>query len=469
MKKVCFCAIFCLIVHIINAQAIAQKLKQAVEKLQSDPVLKHGMLSLYVTDLKTGLPVYEKFSEIGMAAASTQKLFTSAAAYDLLGKDYRFKTEFYYTGRIENGILKGDILIMAYGDPSFGSWRWSDTKQEMILKKIVSAIRGAGIKTIEGNILLDISAYTIQPVPDGWIWQDIGNYYGAGCWALNWNENQYDLTLRSGNKEGDSTIIVSTKPALQNAHLLNRIMTGKKGSGDNAYIYLPPYSQSGFATGTIPLGEEAFVVSGSFPNGPQAFLNELQSSFLKESVGISGGFKIINSDNTDRAQVPGKSKLITIESPPLDSLNYWFLKKSINLYGEALLKIMAFNKMRSGATETGVEIVKDHWEKSGIDRSAINIIDGSGLSPQNRVTTHSLARVLQYAKTRPWFSSFYYSLPEYNGMKMKSGSIGGSRAFAGYHTSSTGKEYAFAIIVNNYDGSSSAMVRKLYSVLDVLK
>ena len=246
-------------------------------------------------------------------------------------------------------------------------------------------------------------------------------------------------------------------------------MTGKKGSGDNAYIYLPPYSKSGFAAGTIPAGEQGFVISGSFPDGPQVFLNELQSAFLKESLQIKGGFRTINRDFIPAPQVSGNSKLITIESPPLDSLNYWFLKKSINLYGEALLKIMAFNKTKTGSTDEGVEIVKDYWEKSGIDRTAINIIDGSGLSPQNRVTTYALVRVLQYAKTRPWFSSFNYSLPEYNGMKMKSGSIGGSRSFAGYHTSASGKEYAFAIIVNNYDGSSSAMVRKLYQVLDVLK
>ena len=100
---------------------------------------------------------------------------------------------------------------------------------------------------------------------------------------------------------------------------------------------------------------------------------------------------------------------------------------------------------------------------------ALNILDGSGLSPQNRVTAHSLVKVLQFARQRSWYQSFYHSLPVYNGMKIKSGSIGGARSFAGYHTSSKGDQFIVAIIVNNYDGSSTDIVRKMYKVLDVLK
>ena len=97
------------------------------------------------------------------------------------------------------------------------------------------------------------------------------------------------------------------------------------------------------------------------------------------------------------------------------------------------------------------------------------MIDGSGLSPQNRITSHALVKVLQFAKSREWYRSFYQALPTFNGMKLKSGSMGGARSFAGYHTSTAGKEYIVAIIVNNYDGSSGEIVKKMYKVLDVLK
>jgi D-alanyl-D-alanine carboxypeptidase/D-alanyl-D-alanine-endopeptidase (penicillin-binding protein 4) len=164
-----------------------------------------------------------------------------------------------------------------------------------------------------------------------------------------------------------------------------------------------------------------------------------------------------------------QQELITLLSPPLDSINYWFLKKSINLYGEALVKTMAWEKSGLGSTGKGVDIVRTFWSEHGIDKSAVNIIDGSGLSPQNRVTSDAEVKVLQYAKTRPWFSAFYNALPEYNGMKMKSGSIGGARAFAGYHTAKDGKQYILSIIVNNYDGSAGEVVKKMFKVLDVLK
>ena len=97
--------------------------------------------------------------------------------------------------------------------------------------------------------------------PGGWIWEDIGNYYGAGVSGLNWHDH-YDMKLKAGNKEGDPVDIVSTSPKLDYNYLINELQTGPKGSGDNAYIYLPPYSYSGFVRGTIPSGENSFIISG---------------------------------------------------------------------------------------------------------------------------------------------------------------------------------------------------------------
>ncbi|TAH01647.1 MAG: D-alanyl-D-alanine carboxypeptidase/D-alanyl-D-alanine-endopeptidase, partial [Sphingobacteriales bacterium] len=154
---------------------------------------------------------------------------------------------------------------------------------------------------------------------------------------------------------------------------------------------------------------------------------------------------------------------------PLDTINHFFLRKSINLYGEALLKVLALEKNGYADTETGVELLKAFWASKGIHKNALNISDGSGLSPQNRVTTRALVQALQYASKQKWFASFYNALPEYNGMKIKSGSINGCRSFAGYHTSKSGTHYTVAIIVNNYNSSSSSLIKKIYQVLDVLK
>ena len=469
MKKLLLLVLITTLVSSGKAQTIPVKLANAVKVFEADDQMQHGIIGLYVTDAKTGKPVYEHNAQLGLAAASTQKLFTSVAAFDLLGSAYRYKTIVGYNGKIEDGVLTGNLHINGYGDPTLGSWRWNNTKEEVVLKKITEALQKLAIKKISGNILLNDSAFSLQPLPGGWIWDDIGNYYGAGSWALNWHENQYDLYLKPGKKEGDITSIVKTEPTLLAAEIVNQIKTGGKGSGDNGYIYLPPYSLNGFTDGSIPQGNESFVISGAVPNGPLFFLSELQGLLQQQKIAVTGNYRTY-VQNANKEQWPAmQQELITLLSPPLDSINYWFLRKSINLYGEVLIKTMAREKNGVGTTEVGVELVRTFWSERGIDKGAVHMIDGSGLSPQNRVTTVAEVKVLEYAKTRPWYPAFYNALPEYNGMKMKSGSIGGARAFAGYHTARDGKQYIFSIIVNNYDGSPVEIVKKMYGVLDNLK
>ena len=109
------------------------------------------------------------------------------------------------------------------------------------------------------------------------------------------------------------------------------------------------------------------------------------------------------------------------------------------------------------------------WREKVIDESELNMYNVSGLSPLNRVTTHVQVEILKYARSRAWFNAFYESLPEYNNMKMKSGTISDVKGFCGYHRSNDGKEYIYSFLVNNYSGRASAIVAKMYKVLDHLK
>ena len=310
--------------------------------------------------------------------------------------------------------------------------------------------------------MVDNKNWSTGIIPDGWIWQDIGNYYGAGASWLNWRENQYDIVLRSGKTPGDLCTIISVSPRLFQSSFICEVKTGEKGSGDNAYIYLPIDSSTAYVRGTIPPGESAFTISGSFPNSSSQLQNTL--SLVMNNSGIKTATQSNRNLSASTVNI-----LFTSLSPPLDSINYWFLKKSINLYGEALIKTIAFEKEGFGSTEKGVDIVKYFWSQRGVEKSSINIFDGCGLSPQNRVTSEALVKVMQYAKSRPWFNSFYKSLPEINGITMKSGSIGGARSYTGYVSNRSGMEFTFAIIVNNYDGNTNEVVRKIWALLDILK
>jgi D-alanyl-D-alanine carboxypeptidase/D-alanyl-D-alanine-endopeptidase (penicillin-binding protein 4) len=445
------------------AQDIGKRLQAAALTFEKDSQLRSAIYSLYVVDGKTGKLIFDKNGNKGLAPASAQKLFTSAAAFEILERTYKYKTDLLYNGIIENGKLRGNLFIRSSGDPSFGSWRFETTKENVLLRQWATAISNAGIKVVSGGIGLIDNGWLQEDVPGGWIWEDIGNYYGAFASSFNWRENQYDLLLRSGKREGDAVEIVGTEPELANIRLTCEVKTGKKGSGDNSYIYLPPYASTGTVRGTIPPDEERFTISGSYPDPLTQFIAQFAQAVKSKSIELS-------PDSLVRAGDTASMKILaSAYSPVLDSLNFHFLRRSINLYGEALIKTIAFEKSGIASTEKGVEFVRNFWGDHGIDKAAVNIIDGSGLSPQNRVTTRALVKVLQFAKTRPWYNSFYLALPTYNGMKMKSGSIGGARSFAGYHTSRNGHEYIFAIIVNNYDGSADVVIQKMYKLLDNLK
>jgi D-alanyl-D-alanine carboxypeptidase/D-alanyl-D-alanine-endopeptidase (penicillin-binding protein 4) len=463
-----FCAI--LIGCAVDAQPVKDKLARAISNLEKDPQFKHAILSMYVVDSKTGNVVFEKNSEIGMAPASCQKVITSTTAFELLGKDYKYKTELAVDGEIKNNSLAGNVYIIGYGDPTLGSWRWNTTGEKEVLESFVSAIQKKGIKEIQGNVFGYDRKWTSNNTPDGWIWEDIGNYYGAGASSLNWRENQYDIILKSGEKIGDKAAIEKIIPRLENVGLYSEVTTAKKGSGDNAYIYLPPYANSGYVRGTIPLGEDNFTISGAMPNAAEqltfTFAEELKRIDIK-GILFTGSY---NGMEVEKKDIPIAPRVIcTVFSPALDSINYWFLKKSINLYGEAFVKTIAYEKTKIGSTDTGVNIIKDFWKDKGIEPAALNIIDGSGLSPANRVTTNALVMVMQYAKKQSWFPSFYYALPEMNNIKMKDGYIGGVRSYTGYVKSSGGNEYTFSLIVNNFDGSPGAVREKMWKVLDILK
>ena len=470
MKKVCLLS-WILLVALTNllAQPIADRLKTAVAILEKDKQLRYAILGFYVADAKTGKVIFERNAQTGLAPASTQKIITSVTAFELLGKQFRFKTKLGYRGSIENGVLKGNLHITGIGDPTLGSWRFDATKEDKVLQSIVRLLKENKIHRIDGKVYIDEPGFSIQTIPDGWIWQDIGNYYGAGSWGFNWRENQYDLVLRPGKKVGDTTSIIGAKNKLANINLTNTIITANKGTGDNAYIYLAQYATFGFTTGTIPLGEN-FTISGSMSNPPMQFAAEFENTLNKNDIKVTGGFRYaIQKFSDSQGWQEPEVAIDSILSPGFEQINYWFLKKSINLYGEALIKTLARLHSGFGSTDKGVEVVKQFWKQRNIDPAAINMIDGSGLSPQNRVTTQALVNVLRYAKMRSWFPSFYEALPVFNEMKIKSGAIVGARSFAGYHTSATGKEYVFAIIVNNYDGSSNDVVNKIYKLLNVLK
>ena len=468
-KAVCLLLPLICVISVFS-QSIERKLETAYKVFASDSQMKHAVSSLYVIDARTGKVVFDRNSQLGLAPASTQKIITSVTAFELLGKDFRYKTEITTNGRVENGILSGDIYLKSSSDPTFGSWRWESTRESNILKEIVAAFKNKNIREVEGIPFLHINNFDQPATPDGWIWQDIGNYYGAGAGALNWRENQFDLVLKSGLIRGSAVEVVRTHPKLHNVEIVSGVKAASPGTGDNAYIYLPIAGKTLYVKGTIPIAQSSFVISGAIPNPSEQFTSTLSDTL--RLAGITNKLKLTELEFRDGVKnylETGNTTIYSHQSPPLDSIIYWFNKRSINLYGEALVKTIAFQKNGLGVTDTGINIIRRFWKEKGLDEDELNMYDGSGLSPLNRVTTHAQVSILKYAQNREWYPYFYNALPEFNNMKMKSGTISDVKGFCGYHKSGNGNEYIFSFLVNNYSGTASGIVNKMYRVLDVLK
>ncbi|QEC58416.1 D-alanyl-D-alanine carboxypeptidase/D-alanyl-D-alanine-endopeptidase [Flavisolibacter ginsenosidimutans] len=467
MKRTFWLLIVACLSSQLHAQTASDNLAKAWSTFEADSQLQSAVASIYVIDESSGAVVFDRNSRIGLAPASTQKIITAAAAYEVLGKDFRFQTKFGYYSGIKRGRLAGSIVVLPSGDPTLGSWRWKSTTEDSVTRRIVKGLAQTGIQFFNG-FSIDESGKDEEAIPGGWIWEDIGNYYGAGATALNWRENQYDLILKSGKNIGDSVLITGTKPALYDYSITSKLKAAAKGTGDNSVIYFPVTTSALVVRGTIPAGEERFVVSGAMPSPNGQFLATLTDSLARRGIAKEGRDETVSQSNYDASKL---TVFHTEVSPPLDSMSYWFLKRSINLYGEAFAKRIAIASNHPFTSEDGANVIANLWSNKGIgiDRNELHTYDGSGLSPLNRVTTHAQVSVLQYAKKQAWFSGYFSGFPEFNGMKLKSGTINRVKSFCGYHTSKAGKSYIVSYIVNNYNGASSSLVQKMYKVLNELK
>ena len=466
----CLLTILLLSMRASYAQSLKNNIDHAYQQFLNTGKLVNGIASLTVLDGKTGQPIFTNNASIGLPTASTMKVITSITALDILGPDYTYQTKLAYVGEIDSlGVLHGDILVIGSGDPTLGSDRYTDTKAETILNKWVYTIQNAGINHINGSVIGDDLYLNGNDVPPTWNWVDIGNYYGAGISGLNWRENKTGITF-SPSVIGQPVTLSSTTTPLTGITLINEVITGGNGSGDNVYAYSAPYSDIIYLRGTYGRDLKK-VIEIAVPDPALELAQQLTTSLSEAGILVDSipttGKRLLNKGKRLQSQ---RQELDVHRSPLLKDIIYWFNQKSVNLYGEAMLKSFGIISHNESTTQKAVSLLGKYWEqKLRIPNSELNIQDGSGLSPQNRVTTLAMAKIMHYAQSRPWFTDFQKSLPEINGITMKSGTIGGVLGYTGFHHHKTGTPVTFSLLVNNYTGSTSAMRQEMFKLLNSLK
>jgi D-alanyl-D-alanine carboxypeptidase/D-alanyl-D-alanine-endopeptidase (penicillin-binding protein 4) len=167
-------------------------------------------------------------------------------------------------------------------------------------------------------------------------------------------------------------------------------------------------------------------------------------------------------------ETPALTVLHRTRSPKLSGIVAKTNTKSINLYAEAMLKMVGKQQLGEGSTAKGIEAVAAHWRQAGLDMEGFVMEDGSGLSRFNAVTPRQLAEILRTARTAPWFGDLEASLAvagETGTLRNlckgqaaagrivgKSGYINRVRCYVGYARTYQGRTLAFAIMANNFTG-----------------
>jgi len=201
--------------------------RATLDELHRSPLLRHGTLAFSLRRAADGLPLLDLNAQQSLPPASTLKLVTTATALAVLGGDFTFQTTLEHDGTLRDSVLMGNLFIRGTGDPSLGSSRFPDQADApTVLRAWLDALRRAGIRRIDGQLVGDATALAALPVPGTWAWDDLGNYYGAGVFGLNFQENFYRVVFQPARTVGQPARVLRTEPAAPYLQFRNRVRTG---------------------------------------------------------------------------------------------------------------------------------------------------------------------------------------------------------------------------------------------------
>jgi len=471
-KSIIYTCILALWVTFGTAQSALNSIQQKITAWQTSTGLANASIGITVSDNRTNEKLIESKPQLSLVPASILKTITTATALEVFGPDFRFQTTLSYSGTVRNDTLFGDLKIMGGGDPTLGSKYFPDSNP--FLEEWVKALQANHVKVITGNLILDATIYEPQMIPNTWIWEDIGNYYGAGASGISIYDNLYEIHLKSESEADQPTQIIRIVPEIPNLELTNEVLSSDLNS-DQAYVFGSPEENRRVIRGTIPKNRSDFVVKASVPN-PAAIL---ASDFRKKLSG--SGILVSGATKYEKGRTEPSIQLSVIQSPPLRDIIKVTNHESVNLFAEHFLKHLAFQKSGLGTTKDGCKFVVQFWEDKGLDMSGFFMNDGSGLSRFNAITASQIVSVLNYMRTKSAYSEdFYQSLPAAGDgtlskfsqqefpnecLRAKSGSMTRVRSYAGYLTTISGRQLSFAIMLNNFSGSQSEAKRKIEEIL----
>lgn len=434
--------------------------------------LSRSFWSLSIQDADTGKELVGIRDHHLMTPASTMKVVTTATLWSQKGGATRIPTKIMTNGKVANGRVEGDLYIIGQADPSIGSRYFWNSNQDLFFKQVAQGLKSKGITAVTGDVIALLPKSDFQANNPKWLGYDMGNAYAAGIWDLNAYDNSYSIHF-TGN--GNNFSVEPEIPELKLTKMYD--ITNSRGRDS---IYISPFilpDGSYAITGAYPANVRKLMVRGAIPNPPLFIAHRLKSFLSREGITVEGKATTASSLNTNG------ELLYTFQSPSLRELIGLTLTYSHNLFAEGLLRQVGLDKSPlpgHNPTQTAIQEVQSYWKGRGMDVDELEMMDGSGLSTQNRVSAHFLATMLGkvhradksggYMLLLPragldgTLTIFLRNTPLQGKAYLKSGTLRNVVCYAGY-VQLEGKTYTVAIMVNNFYGSASTIRKAMEQVL----
>jgi len=444
-------AILCLFPFPARADALGD----ALDHILSIPALKGGIVGAVVQRVGDGRVLYAREADRRLMPASNRKLFTSAAALEVLGDGFTFKTKVLATAKPDSmGTLHGDICLRGVGDSLLSP----DDMDEM-----AKQVAAAGVKRVEGRVIGDGGVFTGGPYGEGWSWDDLPYYYAAQVAGLEVSRGVLAVHVTAGAAVGDPARVAVDQPTAY-LPLVNTATTGEKNAANDCDISRPSGRNLLVVTGTVPLGGKAdglVTVEDPAHYAAVVFKETLERRGVVVSGPAQGGMR------PDTATI----LLGSHTSVPLSAYIARMNKPSDNLLAESLVRTLGAVKGKAGNYGAGHTVETAFFKTLGLDTAEINLVDGSGLSRFDLVTPRIVADLLRAMHGKPDWPAYYASLPiagvdgslrgrmkgtpAAGNVHAKTGSLGGVSSLSGYVTGARGGLYVFSLLMNNFPGSDA--------------
>ena len=456
-----------------SATQTRQQLVSQLERYLDDPTNSNAFWGVKIINLQTNETLYERNADRSMLPASNGKLYTTAAALDLLGPDYTYHTRLYTDGQVEGGVLKGNLIVRGAGDPVVGS-RFNKQNPTALFKRWADRLQSQGIRRVEGHLVGDDDLFDDQPLGLAWSWDDEPYDYSAEISALTFNDNVVDIVLH-GQRFGEPATMHWQPGNTDYVQVLNASQTVHPDSSKRINLSRARNSNRIALNSEIPLGR-IDTVHATVPNPTRYFLYIARQTMIEEGLSFSGQIMDIDDMALKPDYQDGSLRLLDdYASPPLQKTISVINKESQNLYAELVLRTLgvvyptADPDIEPGSAEMGLEAASKTFVKAGIDTSRIHLVDGSGLSRMDLVTPAMTAKLLSYMWNHPdrgVRSTFIASLPvggvdgtldrrfrrglAHGNVRAKTGTLTGVSTLSGYVQTAAGTPLLFVLMCNNH-------------------